>query len=98
MEVRGLEPERSRNDRWVEFLDLESSREKIAKDLSKGTRQKLMLASAFIHEPDLFSSTSRSSTSIRSTRRRSRTSSRDMYLQGGPSYYPPTYSPCPGAM
>jgi ABC-2 type transport system ATP-binding protein len=54
MEVRGLEPERSRNDRWVEFLDLESSREKIAKDLSKGTRQKLMLASAFIHEPDLF--------------------------------------------
>jgi ABC-2 type transport system ATP-binding protein len=54
MEVRGLEPDRSRNDRWVEFFDLESQRDKIAKDLSKGTRQKLMLASAFMHEPQLF--------------------------------------------
>jgi ABC-2 type transport system ATP-binding protein len=54
MEVRGLKPDRSKNDRWVEFFDLESSRDKIAKDLSKGTRQKLMLASALIHEPNLF--------------------------------------------
>lgn len=54
MEVRGLEPDRAKNDRWVEFFDLGSSRDKIAKDLSKGTRQKLMLASALIHEPDLF--------------------------------------------
>jgi ABC-2 type transport system ATP-binding protein len=53
MEVRGLAPDRSKNDGWVDFFDLQSNRDKIAKDLSKGTRQKLMLASALVHEPDL---------------------------------------------
>ena len=38
---------------WVDFFDLSSYRETIAKDMSKGTRQKLMLSSAFIHEPSL---------------------------------------------
>jgi len=54
MQVRGLKPDRTLNDRWVRFFEMERNRENIAKDLSKGTRQKLMLSSAFIHEPDLF--------------------------------------------
>jgi len=40
-------------DRWIRFFDLEEVRGTICRDLSKGTRQKLMLAAAFIHNPDL---------------------------------------------
>ena len=40
-------------DRWLRFFDLEEARTTICRDLSKGTRQKLMLAAAFIHGPDL---------------------------------------------
>jgi ABC-2 type transport system ATP-binding protein len=54
MHVRERKVEESVKEKWITFFDLESSRDKIAKDLSKGTRQKLMLASAFIHEPGLF--------------------------------------------
>ncbi|MEK6851530.1 MAG: ATP-binding cassette domain-containing protein, partial [Candidatus Thermoplasmatota archaeon] len=39
--------------RWLDFFDLEDVRRTICKDLSKGTRQKLMLAAAFLHEPRL---------------------------------------------
>src|SRR5256885_11257960 len=38
---------------WFEFFDLEEGGTTLCKDLSKGTRQKLMLAAAFIHEPRL---------------------------------------------
>jgi ABC-2 type transport system ATP-binding protein len=40
-------------DRWIEFFDLAEARGTICRDLSKGTRQKLMLAAAFLHGPDL---------------------------------------------
>jgi ABC-2 type transport system ATP-binding protein len=40
-------------DRWLAFFDLEDTRGTICRDLSKGTRQKLMLAAAFLHGPDL---------------------------------------------
>jgi ABC-2 type transport system ATP-binding protein len=40
-------------DRWITFFDLEGARGTISRDLSKGTRQKLMLAAAFLHAPDL---------------------------------------------
>ncbi len=40
-------------DRWIAFFDLEETRGTICRDLSKGTRQKLMLAAAFLHGPDL---------------------------------------------
>jgi len=53
MEIRGRVPDRRAKDRWVEFFDLEGHSETISRDMSKGTRQKLMLASAFIHEPPL---------------------------------------------
>src|SRR3989442_2541795 len=38
---------------WFEFFDLDEGGTTLCKDLSKGTRQKLMLAAAFIHEPAL---------------------------------------------
>lgn len=40
-------------DHWLEFFDLTEAKGTICRDLSKGTRQKLMLASAFLHGPDL---------------------------------------------
>ncbi len=48
--VDGLE---ARIARWFEFFDLEGMRGSLCKDLSKGTRQKLMLAAAFLHDPPL---------------------------------------------
>src|SRR5512138_191869 len=40
-------------DWWFEFLDFADKRDVLCKDLSRGTRQKLMFAQAFIHEPAL---------------------------------------------
>jgi len=40
-------------DRWIAFFDLDEARGTICRDLSKGTRQKLMLAAAFLHGPSL---------------------------------------------
>jgi ABC-2 type transport system ATP-binding protein len=51
--VRNVPDEEARITRWLEFFDLGEVRRTICKDLSKGTRQKLMLAAAFIHEPKL---------------------------------------------
>lgn len=38
---------------WFDFLEFEDQRNVLCKDLSRGTRQKLMFAQAFIHEPKL---------------------------------------------
>jgi ABC-2 type transport system ATP-binding protein len=38
---------------WFEFLDFEDKRDVLCKDLSRGTRQKLMLSQAFLHRPVL---------------------------------------------
>ncbi len=51
--VRRLDDIEGRIDRWLSFFDLESKKGTICKDMSKGMRQKLMLASAFMHEPQL---------------------------------------------
>jgi len=51
--IRGLEGLEERIDKWLSFFDLEEKKGTICKDMSKGMRQKLMLASAFIHEPKL---------------------------------------------
>lgn len=51
--VRNVPDAETRITRWLEFFDLGEVRRTICKDLSKGTRQKLMLAAAFIHEPKL---------------------------------------------
>jgi ABC-2 type transport system ATP-binding protein len=51
--VRKVEDIDKKIDRWFDFFDLKESRDVICRDLSKGMRQKIMLASAFIHEPKL---------------------------------------------
>src|SRR5213596_194898 len=49
--VRKLDGLEERIAHWFEFFDLDEGGTTLCKDLSKGTRQKLMLAAAFIHEP-----------------------------------------------
>jgi len=49
--VRKLDRLEERIAHWFEFFDLDEGGTTLCKDLSKGTRQKLMLAAAFIHEP-----------------------------------------------
>src|SRR5256886_11586324 len=51
--VRTLDRLEERISHWFEFFDLDEGGTTLCKDLSKGTRQKLMLAAAFIHEPAL---------------------------------------------
>src|SRR2546425_5788560 len=51
--VRKLDGLEERIAHWFEFFDLDEGGTTLCKDLSKGTRQKLMLAAAFIHEPAL---------------------------------------------
>jgi len=49
-EIKDIEP---RIEKWIRFFGLEDKRSTLCKDLSKGQRQKVMLASAFIHEPGI---------------------------------------------
>lgn len=51
--VRNVNDVETRIGRWLKFLGMEDSEGQICRDLSKGGRQKLMLASAFIHEPKI---------------------------------------------
>lgn len=51
--MRNVEEIDSKVDRWLDFFDLQEARGTLCRDLSKGMRQKVMLASAFIHEPRL---------------------------------------------
>jgi len=51
--IRKLNDVSSRVDHWLKFFDIEVKSDVLCKDLSKGQRQKVMLASAFIHEPRL---------------------------------------------
>ena len=38
---------------WFDFLDFADKRDVLCKDLSRGTRQKLMFSQAFLHKPQL---------------------------------------------
>ena len=40
-------------EHWLDWFGLEPKRDTMCKDLSKGQRQKVMLASAFMHRPKL---------------------------------------------
>ncbi|UCG70100.1 MAG: ABC transporter ATP-binding protein [Thermoplasmata archaeon] len=51
--VRNVANLNNKIDYWLDFFELREKEDVICKDLSKGMRQKLMLASAFIHEPKL---------------------------------------------
>lgn len=49
-DVRGAEIDK---EQWVDRLRLEGKMDELTRDLSKGERQKLMIAQAFFHEPEL---------------------------------------------
>ncbi|WP_049906999.1 ABC transporter ATP-binding protein [Halovivax asiaticus] len=53
--LRGLESEivERRIDEWAERLGLQDRLETIHTDLSRGQQQKVMIAQAFLHEPDV---------------------------------------------
>jgi ABC-2 type transport system ATP-binding protein len=48
--IPGIE---TKADWWFDFLDFADKKNVLCKDLSRGTRQKLMFTQAFIHEPAL---------------------------------------------
>jgi ABC-2 type transport system ATP-binding protein len=51
--VRRIDDIESRTDKWIKFMDMGDVEKVPCKDLSKGTRQKLMFAAALIHETPL---------------------------------------------
>lgn len=51
--LRGLPDGAERIAKWMDYFDMADKQDTLCKDMSKGTRQKLMLASAFIHRPPL---------------------------------------------
>ena len=51
--LRGVENMKAKVEHWLEWFGLQDKRDTMCKDLSKGQRQKVMLASAFIHKPKL---------------------------------------------
>jgi ABC-2 type transport system ATP-binding protein len=51
--IRGLTDIEERADSWFNVLEFRDKKDVLCKDLSRGTRQKLMVAQAFLHEPHL---------------------------------------------
>ncbi|MEZ7987914.1 MAG: ABC transporter ATP-binding protein [Candidatus Poseidoniaceae archaeon] len=51
--LRTVENLNEQVEHWIEWFGLEEKRDTMCKDLSKGQRQKVMLAAAFIHKPKL---------------------------------------------
>ncbi|HQQ24747.1 MAG TPA: ABC transporter ATP-binding protein [Methanomassiliicoccales archaeon] len=51
--VRDIKDIKTRTEEWIERLDMKEAATVLCKDLSKGMRQKLMVAAALIHEPKL---------------------------------------------
>ncbi|MGB4235437.1 MAG: ABC transporter ATP-binding protein [Methanoregulaceae archaeon] len=52
-QVRNITAVKEKADWWFEFLEFSDKRDVLCKDLSRGTRQKLMFAQAFLHHPVL---------------------------------------------
>ncbi len=51
--IRKLGDVDARCNWWFDFLEFDDQKDKLCKDLSRGTRQKLMFAQAFLHKPKL---------------------------------------------
>ena len=51
--LRGVQDLKATVSYWISWFGLEDKQDTMCKDLSKGQRQKVMLASAFIHKPKL---------------------------------------------
>ena len=52
--LRGISDINEKVEYWISWFGLQEKRNTMCRDLSKGQRQKVMLASAFIHEPKLY--------------------------------------------
>jgi ABC-2 type transport system ATP-binding protein len=52
-EVRKIQDVGKKADWWFDFLEFGDKRDVLCKDLSRGTRQKLMFTQAFLHNPIL---------------------------------------------
>ena len=52
-QVRKISDIDERCKKWFQLLEFEDQKDVLCKDLSRGTRQKLMVAQAFLHEPPL---------------------------------------------
>lgn len=52
-EIRKIPDVQKKSDWWFDFLEFGDKRDVLCKDLSRGTRQKLMFTQAFIHNPAL---------------------------------------------
>jgi len=52
-EIRKLSDASVRTKYWIKFFNLEQKGQVITKEMSKGMRQMLMLAAAFLHDPPL---------------------------------------------
>ncbi|WFN36388.1 ABC transporter ATP-binding protein [Methanomicrobium antiquum] len=51
--IRNIDGAEEKADWWFDYLDFADKKDVLCKDLSRGTRQKLMFAQAFLHEPKL---------------------------------------------
>ena len=51
--LRGVDDLENKVEHWMDWFGLQEKRDTMCKDLSKGQRQKVMLAAAFIHKPKL---------------------------------------------
>jgi len=51
--IRKLDNIKKISEKWFKMLDFEDQKNALCKDLSRGTRQKLMVAQAFLHEPKI---------------------------------------------
>ena len=51
--LRRVDEIESKVEHWLDWFGLDEKRDTMCKDLSKGQRQKVMLAAAFIHKPKL---------------------------------------------
>lgn len=51
--LRGVDDITEKVEYWLDWFGMEEKRDTMCKDLSKGQRQKVMLATAFIHKPKL---------------------------------------------
>jgi ABC-2 type transport system ATP-binding protein len=51
--IRKMEHYEGVCEKWLEFFEFGDQKNLLCKDLSRGTRQKLMFAQAFLHEPEL---------------------------------------------
>lgn len=51
--IRKVSEPKPKIDRWIEFFDLTAKEDVLCKDLSKGTKKKVIVSAALVHEPKL---------------------------------------------